>query len=382
MQTFNLDISTPSGPLVIYAKQADSMSRFFKVVLSDSGAPWEPPAGIALTVRFGAAGMPAGWYDTITEPDGGTHSAFSINENVVTVEIAEQAVSSPGKNTLCLLINGAEGYQLASWNFELNIQAVPGLLAPEADVYYNALTEQVAKTLQNVQDAQAAAAAAAQSAQDADASAASINPDNLLTKTEYGGSAAGIVKKADTATNATKSTNAETARSANVAQDSELLATHSPEWYAPPGMIVPYAGAAAPAGWLLCDGSAVSRTTYADLFAVIGTTYGAGNGSTTFTLPDLRGRVAAGANASNALASRAGADSKQIARANLPAEKLNLEDNGTWIVDSTQTGSESGKTLQMGTRSGAARLDTNTLGSGTAFDVRQATMYVHYIIKC
>lgn len=149
----------------------------------------------------------------------------------------------------------------------------------------------------------------------------------------------------------------------------------------PAGIISPYASETAPAGWLLCDGSSVSRTTYAALFAVIGTTYGAGNGSTTFALPDLRGRVAAGANASNTLASRAGADSKKIARANLPAEKLNLEDNGTWIVDSTQTGSESGKTLQMGTRSGAARLDTNTLGSGTAFDVRQATIYLNYIIK-
>ena len=95
----------------------------------------------------------------------------------------------------------------------------------------------------------------------------------------------------------------------------------------------------------------------------------------------MRGRGAAGANASNALASRAGADSKQIARANLPAEKLNLEDDGIWIVDSVQTGSESGKTLQMGTRSGAARLETNTLGSGTAFDVRQATLYLNYIIK-
>ncbi|RWZ78929.1 MAG: hypothetical protein EOT05_00085 [Candidatus Microsaccharimonas sossegonensis] len=49
---------------------------------------------------------------------------------------------------------------------------------------------------------------------------------------------------------------------------------------------------AAPSGYLLEDGSAVSRTTYAALFAVIGTTYGAGNGSTTFNLPDSRGRVA------------------------------------------------------------------------------------------
>lgn len=57
----------------------------------------------------------------------------------------------------------------------------------------------------------------------------------------------------------------------------------------PSGMISPFAMAAAPTGWLVCNGSAVSRTTYADLFAVIGTTWGAGNGSSTFTLPDLRG---------------------------------------------------------------------------------------------
>lgn len=62
----------------------------------------------------------------------------------------------------------------------------------------------------------------------------------------------------------------------------------------PPGCIMPYAGATAPDGWLLCHGQAVARATYADLFAAIGTAYGPGDGSTTFNLPDLRGRVAAG----------------------------------------------------------------------------------------
>jgi microcystin-dependent protein len=51
-----------------------------------------------------------------------------------------------------------------------------------------------------------------------------------------------------------------------------------------------------PSGWLVCDGSAVSRTTYANLFAVLGVTYGAGDASTTFNIPDLRGRVAVGGN--------------------------------------------------------------------------------------
>lgn len=55
----------------------------------------------------------------------------------------------------------------------------------------------------------------------------------------------------------------------------------------PVGVVQAFAGSTTPAGWLLCDGSAVSRTTYAKLFAVIGTTYGAGDGSTTFNLPDL-----------------------------------------------------------------------------------------------
>ena len=62
----------------------------------------------------------------------------------------------------------------------------------------------------------------------------------------------------------------------------------------PAGILAPFAGSTAPDGWLLCDGSAVSRATYSSLFGVIATTYGAGDGSTTFTLPDLRGRMALG----------------------------------------------------------------------------------------
>ena len=63
----------------------------------------------------------------------------------------------------------------------------------------------------------------------------------------------------------------------------------SPENLLPVGMILAWPGTKAPSGWLNCDGSVVSRTTYADLFSVIGTTFGAGDGSTTFKLPDYRG---------------------------------------------------------------------------------------------
>ena len=67
----------------------------------------------------------------------------------------------------------------------------------------------------------------------------------------------------------------------------------------PTGTVSAFAGSAAPAGYALCDGSVVNRTTQAALFAVIGTTYGVGDGSTTFNLPDLRGRVVAGLDSDN-----------------------------------------------------------------------------------
>ena len=60
------------------------------------------------------------------------------------------------------------------------------------------------------------------------------------------------------------------------------------------GVMLAFAGSDVPDGWLLCDGSAISRTTYADLFAAIGTTYGVGNGSTTFNIPDSVGATIAG----------------------------------------------------------------------------------------
>ena len=62
----------------------------------------------------------------------------------------------------------------------------------------------------------------------------------------------------------------------------------------PSGAVFYFAASTAPTGYLKADGTAISRTTYADLFAVVGTTYGSGDGSTTFNLPDLRGEFLRG----------------------------------------------------------------------------------------
>lgn len=96
----------------------------------------------------------------------------------------------------------------------------------------------------------------------------------------------------------------------------------------PPGIILPYGGDAGtpPTGWLACEGAAVSRTTYAALFAVIGTTYGAGDGSTTFNLPDLRGRVPVGVDGaagrlsgSDALGAAGGAETTTLDISQIPS---------------------------------------------------------------
>ncbi len=92
---------------------------------------------------------------------------------------------------------------------------------------------------------------------------------------------------------------------------------------APTGGIIQFAAAAAPTGWLLCQGQAVNRVTFADLFAVVGTTYGIGDGATTFNLPDLRGNVPVGLDSGDtdfdALGETGGAKTHVLAEAEMPA---------------------------------------------------------------
>ncbi|WP_196595315.1 phage tail protein [Pectinatus frisingensis] len=88
----------------------------------------------------------------------------------------------------------------------------------------------------------------------------------------------------------------------------------------PTGTINQFAGAAAPVGYLLCQGQAVSRSTYTDLYAVIGTTYGTGDGSTTFNLPDLQDRVGVGKSSTlSTLGATGGEKTHQLTANEMPA---------------------------------------------------------------
>lgn len=100
----------------------------------------------------------------------------------------------------------------------------------------------------------------------------------------------------------------------------------------PTGEIRMFAGSTAPTGFLICDGSEVSRTTYSDLFDVIGTTYGTGDGSTTFNLPNLKGKVVVGLDSSdtsfNSLGNTGGDKTVTLNINQIPPHKHNLYISG------------------------------------------------------
>lgn len=126
-----------------------------------------------------------------------------------------------------------------------------------------------------------------------------------------------------------------------------------------PGELRPYAGSAAPSGWLLCYGQAVSRTTYATLFGIVGTTYGVGDASTTFNLPDLRGRAVFG-------------------RDDMGTVAANRITNGVAGFVGTTLGAVGGsQSMQAHTHTSALMLTTTTAGTkgatGTFYDAAAAT---------
>ena len=141
----------------------------------------------------------------------------------------------------------------------------------------------------------------------------------------------------------------------------------------PVGCVIPFAGAAAPTGWLLCQGQAVSRTTYAQLFSVIGTTYGSGDGKTTFNLPDMRGRVAVGSDA-NSPGVKVGTKGAAIQDYNLPGNTViaPIKIDSGWGFGHWQSWAD------------ADNIATTTSNAGNAFTnlgIMQPSLYLNYVVK-
>lgn len=135
----------------------------------------------------------------------------------------------------------------------------------------------------------------------------------------------------------------------------------------PTGSIMVYAGSSAPAGYLLCDGDAVSRTTYASLFAVIGENYGAGDGSTTFNLPNLKGRVPVGLDTGDSDFNTLGKDggSKNVDISHVHSKGPSPTTNGN----------------ATGTRVLAQGVNTEGMSENSNPSVLQPFVVLNYIIK-
>lgn len=115
----------------------------------------------------------------------------------------------------------------------------------------------------------------------------------------------------------------------------ELL-TASMDILTPPATLAGYGGAVAPAGWLFCDGAAVSRSTFARLFTALGgagSPWGLGDGSTTFNVPDLKGRTMIGAGTGSGLSARAVGGSAGTEPVNMPTHNHPLVAGGAVLSD-------------------------------------------------
>jgi microcystin-dependent protein len=167
-----------------------------------------------------------------------------------------------------------------------------------------------------------------------------------------------------------------------------------------PGQVIDFAGVAIPSGYLACDGSAVSRTTYSGLFAALSTTWGVGDGSTTFNVPDLRGRTTIGSGTGTGLSARTlgqqtiGEENHVLITAELAAHNhtINITDpthhhGFSGSISNTTAGGAGDNAVDFGTNSntfnaatGITASSVNT-GSNTAHNTMQPSAVVQKIIK-
>ena len=159
------------------------------------------------------------------------------------------------------------------------------------------------------------------------------------------------------------------------------------------GQIIMYGAGSAPSGWLECDGSAVSRSTYSVLFAAIGTTWGSGDGVNTFNLPDLRGRAPIGRGTGSGLSARTlaqqvGAETHTLSEAEMPTHNHGITDPGHFHGAATQgsgytaTNGANGNRADFGnTTTNFTNISINNAGSSNAHNNMQPSLVVLYIIK-
>lgn len=149
----------------------------------------------------------------------------------------------------------------------------------------------------------------------------------------------------------------------------------------PPGAVIPWCGNSAPTGWLLGYGQAVSRTTYSALFANTGTSFGSGDGSTTFNVIDMRGRTIFGRDDMGGVAANRITVNGTIFASSGGEEKHTLTQSEVPPVTFTYSGGTSGHTASNGSGTGATTTSGTTDGGGLAHNNMPPYIITNWIVK-
>lgn len=161
-------------------------------------------------------------------------------------------------------------------------------------------------------------------------------------------------------------------------------ANYDTQWSSVPpvGTVLMWAGAsdAVPSGYLLCDGAAVSRTEYAALFSTLGTAFGVGDGSTTFSLPDLQARFVFGANSTYTRGETGGEVNHTLTASEMPVHSHSCSDGGSH-THTMESGGEhthsSGASGTISVSKGDGTSGASTVGKGGTADTGSAGLHTH-----
>lgn len=137
MQQVRIDFDNPGLPQSLGVVEGESQSRIFQAALYKSGAAYTAPAGAVYSIMYRGFGpQNQGWYDTI-EDGAGKRAACTVSGNIVTCELARQALRVPGHLTVVLCVSDAKGYMLKSWPIMADVRNDGYEDTGESEMYFN-----------------------------------------------------------------------------------------------------------------------------------------------------------------------------------------------------------------------------------------------------
>ncbi len=156
MQRIKIDFDNPGLPKWLYVMENDAQSRFFEAELYQGGKAYSAPSGATYSIMYHGFGpQNEGWYDTIND-GAGKRAACTVSGNVVTCELARQALRVPGHMTVILCVTDPTGYMLKGWPITANVRNDDYNDGEEVEMYFN-LSGNVSNSIDQLEKAMAEA---------------------------------------------------------------------------------------------------------------------------------------------------------------------------------------------------------------------------------